>query len=1205
MRRRSFLSHKLGGPGWRKRFLLALGYVLMASGSMSAEERQLEAKLVDYRGRVQWIHNGLTNEVHPDLPLYAGDTVQTLKNSTAVVWSRKDNSLSKLHESTGLEIATSREDSSPLLHLLRGAFYFFSRERSHEARIFTPHFTGAVRGTEFVITVYSNRTELAMLDGEATLTNTRGTTNLLKGQLGVAFDGSAPIRTVLEAKNLVQWYLYYPGVLDLDELVLSASEKEAWARSLEAYRFGDLPKALEAAPGYPDPAAPETDSGRIYLAGLYLAAGQVDKAEGLLNQLSAESSLATALRRLIAAVQLKVDTEPQTATTASEWLGLSYYLQARDEPKRLEKALWAATNALAKSPNFAFGLERVAELEFGFGRIRRAKEALDKSLVLAPRNAQAHALNGFLLSAQNRIGEAKQEFQKAIELDSGLGNAWLGRGLVRIRTGDASGGWSDLQTAVILEPNRSLLRSYLGKAFADAGQDRKATLEFQRAIGLDTNDPTPWFYSALLIREQFQINEAVTDLEHSIELNENRAVYRSQFLLDEDRAARSSSLASIYQADGMNEVSVREAAKAVSYDYANYSAHLFLSESYDALRDPTRFNLRYETAWFNELLLANLLSPVGGTPLSQHISQQEYARLFERDRIGLTSDSEYWSDGKFHELASQYGTVNKFGWALDLDYHYQPNTGERDRPNNGLDSIEWYTQVKYQVTPQSSLFLLTKYQDYHSGDNFQYYDPSAVRVDLTNYGIFNAPVVRTNFTFDETQKPIVLGGYHYEWAPGIHTLALAGRLSNKQVFSDSLVPELVFQRGPDFGFSTLPALTPPFAINYSSTFEAGTAEVEQIFQSERQLLEIGGRFQGGEIKTTDQLVVDPSLPPDYYTNVASVFNTPAAAANVSETFQRETVYGYYSVYPLRNLALTVGLAYDRVEYPENFRNPPIAAGTETKYQLEPKAALVYSAADWIALRAAYAHSLGGVSLDESFRLERTELAGFIQTFRSVIPESVSGSLSAPTFDTYNAALDVKLRPGTYITLDGGMISSDVDRQIGVFNYVSGPNAIAEPGLILQRLRFKEPSAGIVVNQLVSTEWSGGLGYRFTSSQLHLSLPEVPSYVLGDIDQRADLHRFSAYLLFNHPCGLFAGAEANYFHQDNSGNSFESGSAAKPANSDFPQFNLFAGWRFPRQRGDFTFGVLNVAGRDYHLNPLNSYPELPRDRVFTIRLRFRL
>jgi hypothetical protein len=71
----------------------------------------------------------------------------------------------------------------------------------------------------------------------------------------------------------------------------------------------------------------------------------------------------------------------------------------------------------------------------------------------------------------------------------------------------------------------------------------------------------------------------------------------------------------------------REAVRSVSYDYANYSSHLFLSDSYNLLRDPTRFNLRYETVWFNELLLANLLSPVGGTPLAQNISQQEYASL--------------------------------------------------------------------------------------------------------------------------------------------------------------------------------------------------------------------------------------------------------------------------------------------------------------------------------------------------------------------------------------------------------------------------------------------------------------------------------------------------------------------------------------------------------------------------------------------------
>src|SRR5207237_7559956 len=138
-----------------------------------------------------------------------------------------------------------------------------------------------------------------------------------------------------------------------------------------------------------------------------------------------------------------------------------------------------------------------------------------------------------------------------------------------------------------------------------------------------------------------------------VALNNNRSVYRSKFLLDEDRAVRSASLSWLYQDADMSEVSLREAARAVSDDYANFSAHLFLAESYDALRDPTRFNLRYETVWFNELLLANLFAPVGGGVFSQNLSQQEYGRLFERDRLRLSRSTEYRSDGEWREVATQ------------------------------------------------------------------------------------------------------------------------------------------------------------------------------------------------------------------------------------------------------------------------------------------------------------------------------------------------------------------------------------------------------------------------------------------------------------------------------------------------------------------------------------------------------------------------
>src|SRR5262249_45220262 len=161
----------------------------------------------------------------------------------------------------------------------------------------------------------------------------------------------------------------------------------------------------------------------------------------------------------------------------------------------------------------------------------------------------------------------------------------------------------------------AVLRSYLGKAFADAWDDARASKELKIARGLDPNDPTSWLYSALLKQQQNRINEAVDDLEASQERNDNRSLFRSRLLLDEDRAVRSANLVSIYRDVGMFDYSIREASRAVTADYANYSAHLFLANSYNELRDPNLINLRYETATFSEYLVANLLAPVGATPL--------------------------------------------------------------------------------------------------------------------------------------------------------------------------------------------------------------------------------------------------------------------------------------------------------------------------------------------------------------------------------------------------------------------------------------------------------------------------------------------------------------------------------------------------------------------------------------------------------------
>src|SRR5207248_1185384 len=136
--------------------------------------------------------------------------------------------------------------------------------------------------------------------------------------------------------------------------------------------------------------------------------------------------------------------EPQTA---SEWLAQSYYEQAQ---AKLENALAAAKRATELSPSFGFAWTRVAELEFSFGRTYDAARGLEKGTELAPRNAAAFALRGFVLSAQNRIGPAKQCFEQAMILDGALGDAWLGHGLCLIRQGQDVEGRADIQTAATL-----------------------------------------------------------------------------------------------------------------------------------------------------------------------------------------------------------------------------------------------------------------------------------------------------------------------------------------------------------------------------------------------------------------------------------------------------------------------------------------------------------------------------------------------------------------------------------------------------------------------------------------------------------------------------------------------------------------------------------------------------------------------------------
>jgi tetratricopeptide (TPR) repeat protein len=1076
----------------------------------------------------------------------------------------------------------------PQLELRSGAAYFFSREKPSEIQFRTPVASGAIRGTEFNLSVAEDgRTELALLDGEVDLSNGQGSATLKSGELGTVAPGGAPSKTALiNAINVIQWVLYYPAVIDPDELGLNDSDKNALGGSLTAYGQGDLLGALNS---YPDSRTPGSDGERALHAALLLSAGRVDQAEAALKNLS--SPHANALREVIAAV--KHETVPSLAqpTTGSEWMARSYYWQSR---AKLSEALVAAREAARLSPRFGAARIRLAELEFSFGRTDQALAALNQGLELSPRNAEGLALKGFLLAAKNDYYAALDAFDSAIRADGALANAWLGRGLVRIRLGfdrniiDIGSvanrpGRDDLQVAATLEPQRAILRSYLGKAFGENHDLRHSRKELELAKKLDPNDPTSWLYLALLDEQSNRINEAIEALEQSKELNDNRSLFRSRLLLDQDQAVRGANLAAIYRDAGMFDRSVQEAARAVNYDYGNYSAHLFLANSYDALRDPKLINLRFETPWFSELLVAQLLAPVGAGNLSQSISQQEYSRLFASQGLGVFSTTEYFSSGDWIQNASQYGLLGNSSYALDASYR----TEQGQRPNNDLEQLNLSARFKQQITDKDSVFFQISYFDGESGDVAQYYDQHAQ--------IPGAPHPSTTLRVTEKQDPNLLIGYHHEWSPGNHTLVLGGRFQDTLTLKDSN-PALLF-------LGTAVSPFPPFATNsfiqnpaffssdYRSELEAYSAEIQQICQTPVFTSIVGVRYQSGSADTRDRL-----------NRVPPIGETNSILINNSTDLSRFSIYAYEHWQVFDSLRLIAGVTYDRLEYPVNIDTSPITGREDSKDQVSPKAGILWTPFQDTHLRGIYTRSLGGVFFDNSVRLEPTEIAGFNQAFRSLIPESVVGLVPGTRFETWGVGFDQSFKSGTYIVVQGELLNSDASRIVGLITNsdttIPTPDS---PSGTRQSLNYNEKALTVAVNQLLFTDWVFGARYRLTDADLSSNFQNISPGVFGaaglNQDVSATLHQIDLYGIFQHSCGFFSQFDAIWSQQSNRGYS------PNLPGDDFWQFNLYVGYRFLQRRAEARLGLLNLADQDYRLNPLTLYNELPRERTLMVSLKF--
>jgi tetratricopeptide (TPR) repeat protein len=733
----------------RARFsrLVAAGYLavlLTPAAVRSGEPDGAIARAVSIQGTVESQRAGASQwePVKLNDTFAAGDTIRVRQLSRADL-ALLDQSFLRLNEGTTVTLKPVEPERTGVLDLVKGAVHFFSRgPRSLDVK--TEFVAAGVRGTEFYIRVDADSALITVFEGTVLAESPRGSLTLMGGQSAVAERGAGPVlRAVARPRDAVRWALYYPPVLypRPDEIPADAAQQSRLRQSLEAYRRGDLQAAFDAIADVP--AVVSDPRFLTYRAQLSLAVGRVDEAAADLERALAVApgdAGALSLQAITAVVQNEkaralelarraVQAAPESATAH---VALSYAQQARFD---LAGARSSLERAVQVDPQNALAWARLAEVHASFGDRGDALDAARRATALAPDLSRTQTVLGFAYLTEIEVARAKETFERAIALDSADPLPRLGLGLARIREGDLDRGAREIEIAASLDPSDALIRSYLGKTYYEEKRTGLDEREFAIAKELDPLDPTPWFYGAIAKQTTNRPVEALHDLDRAIELNDNRAIYRSRLLLDADLAARSASLARIYSDLGFQQLALVEGWKSVASDPTSDSAHRLLADSYSALP-------RHEVARVSELLQAQLLQPINVTPIQPRLAESnlalisqggpgalsfnEFNPLFNRDRLAFQLGGLGAEHSTYAVEPVVAGIYRNLSFSAGYT-HFETN-GFRANDDQRDDIVDAFVQA--ELTSRTSFQAEYRRREDDTGDLQSHFFPDELRPNL-------------------------------------------------------------------------------------------------------------------------------------------------------------------------------------------------------------------------------------------------------------------------------------------------------------------------------------------------------------------------------------------------------------------------------------------------------------------------------------------
>ncbi len=515
----------------------------------------------------------------------------------------------------------------------------------------------------------------------------------------------------------------------------------------------------------------------------------------------------------------------------------------------------------------------------------------------------------------------------------------MGFALLALRGGDGPAALEAVSSAVLLTPRRALYRSYWAKFLYDLRRNEAALAVLEVARNLDPRDPTPALYRSMILRDLNRPGEAIRALRHAVALNDNRAVYRSRFLLDRDLASKNIDLSNVYRELSLDDWGIQKATEAVREDYANASGHLYYA---GALTDADDRSYARNT----ENLLARLLIPATANAFNTF---EDYTTFLERPNFETQVTAAFGNLDHRGIEALHYGASPRHDIAYQVGVLAETTRGLRT--TNGEASENLVGFLKWNPSENQGVMLAASLANFRQNDiaapRFEHDDPGQPNDEL------------------DSKLTRVEAGYHHRFRPGADLLLHVQRIeprTEEDICSLSLGPNTICTDGLA-------------QIRFRDTSEQPftLAQGELIFDWGAHQTIIGTAHHLGDDRFTRRASLGPPPVP-----------VPFLAVNSNQARNLHTVFLHDLWRILPNLGLEAAAYLDWYDVPNG------AQGTDNRFfRPNPRIGLFWNATPETTVRlAAFRYVLPFLS----DRIEPADVAG-LPVYRNGLPGSLTREIA--------------------------------------------------------------------------------------------------------------------------------------------------------------------------------------------------------------------